>query len=268
MSSESSQWARISWAPCWLFIPDICGKGNVSSMQKLVAGSQGKQNLLALGGKPSSTFRAVWGLFLLHLPYKLFKVKVKRKLQKEPANYWMFKRTFGKWKKWRHSRFPHCFGNRGASQGWRGLRGSCSACRHQILKCTLESPAQWGWRWGGEENTMPIPCPSPRPSESYSPGGGAGDWMGDCYCTVLVFGAFSSLRVLRFCKVENHCWKVLSRAGGWGWGSGCAVGAWAPRGNLGKGSWEKRWQRKEEGESSLVGRKKWSEPERHANINC
>lgn len=61
--------------------------------------------------------------------------------------------------KGRHSRFTVLV--IGASQGWRGLRGSCSACRHQILKCTLESPAQWGWRWGGEENTMPIPVLAP-----------------------------------------------------------------------------------------------------------
>ena len=139
----------------------------------------------------------------------------------------------------------------------------------RFLKCTLESPAQCRWGWGGEENTTPVPCPLSPPQAKwiiFSRWWVAGDWMGDCYYTVLVFGGFSSLGVLRFCKVENQCWKVLPRAGGWG--SACAVGAWAPRGNLGKGSWEKWWQRKEEGASSLAGRKKWSELERHANINC
>ena len=170
--------------------------------------------LLAPGGKPSSPFRAVWGLFLLCPPYKLFKVKVKRKLQKELANYWMFKSKFGKWKKWRQVDFPIVMIIEGHPKGGGGPRGSYSACRHQNPQMHLRITCPVGVGVGGEENTMPLPCPCPKPSESYSPGCGAGDWMGDCYCTVLVFGAFSSLGVLRFCKVENLCCKVLSRAGG------------------------------------------------------
>lgn len=150
-----------------------------------------------------------------------------------------------------------------------GLRGSCSACRHQIPQVHLRitCPVQVGLGRRRKYNACSLsPVPTPGQVNHILQVVGAGDWMGDCYYTVLVFGGFSSLGVLRFCKVENQCWKVLPRAGGWG--SACAVGAWAPRGNLGKGSWEKWWQRKEEGASSLAGRKKWSELERHANINC
>ena len=119
--------------------------------------------LLALGGQPSSPFRAVWGLFLLCPLYKLFKVKVKRKLQKELANYWMFKRNFGKWKKWRQVDFPIVMIIEGHPKGGGGPRGSYSACRHQKLKCTWGSLAQWGWGW--EEKKIQCLSPVPAPSQ-------------------------------------------------------------------------------------------------------
>lgn len=136
-----------------------------------------------------------------------------------------------------------------------------SGLQGPVLKWTWGWPARVGW--GGKEKAVPAPPhPHPRPSELCSPGVGLELGVGDYCWAILVLGALSSLRVSEVLQG----WESL--IGARGWGSGYSVAAWAPRGNLEKGGREKREAEERRGGSSLVGRKRRSERERPANINC